>query len=94
MVKRLFGIRRNRENERDERIRKNRGLGSTKTAYSSSYRDFQSQSLVNITHIYSGGDRSKSIRKLGSSALSQKLPPIQLQYKDMPKAIEYPGSVY
>jgi len=42
-VKRLINIRRARDFERHDRIKKNRGLGSTKTAYSSSYRDFQTQ---------------------------------------------------
>ena len=82
LVKRLIGMRRYREDERNERIRKNRGLGSTKTTYSTNYHDFHSQSLTNMTHLYSGGDRSQNLRKLQSSSmLPTKLP-----------AIEYPGN--
>lgn len=40
LVQRLVGMRKYREDERKERIKKNRGLGSTKTAYSTNYHDF------------------------------------------------------
>ena len=70
---------------------KNRGgLGSTKTAYSTNYHDFHSQSLTNVTHVYSGGDRSQILRRLHASEFNLKLPAIE--YKDPEtsiKAIEY-----
>lgn len=40
VVKRLFNIKRDRSFQSVTRINKNRGLGSTKTAYSSNYRDY------------------------------------------------------
>lgn len=40
MVKRLVNRRRVKNEERDYRIKKNRGLGSTKTTYSHNYRDY------------------------------------------------------
>ena len=87
LVKRLFGMRKLKEQERDERIKKNRGLGSTKTGYSASYRDFQSQNVLNVTQVYSAGDRSVGIRRLHASEFQQ-LPAIEAS-TELPKAIEY-----
>ena len=41
MVKKLINRRRFKDEQTNNRISKNRGIGSTKTAYSSNYRDFQ-----------------------------------------------------
>lgn len=87
LVKRLFGMRKLKEQERDERIRKNRGLGSTKTGYSASYRDFQTQNVLNVTQVYSAGDRSEGIRRLHASEF-RRLPAIEAS-TELPKAIEY-----
>ena len=61
-VKRLFDQRRMRAQEREQRIRQNRGIGSTKTTYSMGYRDFNTQSVQNMSDVFGGRDRSKSIR--------------------------------
>ena len=90
-------MRRYRDDERNERIKKNRGLGSTKTAYSTNYHDFHSQSLTNMTHLYSGGDRSHNMRKLQSSEFLTKLPAIEYHGSTggggPVKAIEYRDSI-
>ena len=89
MVKRLVNRRRVKNEERDYRIRKNRGLGSTKTTYSTNYRDYATQSLANLTKVYTSGDRSASQRKLTASEFNIKLPAIEYVDPNRPKAIEY-----
>lgn len=89
MVKRLVNRRRVKNDERDYRIRKNRGLGSTKTTYSHNYRDYATQSLANLTKVYTSGDRSSSQRKLTASEFNIKLPAIEYAEPNRPKAIEY-----
>jgi len=76
-VQRLVKQRVTRDTLRDGRIRQNRFLGSTKTAYSTNYRDFTTQSVMNIKGVYSNGDRSASTRRLVASELNLRLPEIE-----------------
>ena len=71
---------------RDDRIRHNKFLGSTKTAYSNNYRDFTTQSVLNIKGVYTAGDRSECTRRLVASELHLRLPEIE---QEKMKAIEY-----
>ena len=71
---------------REDRIRQNKFLGSTKTAYSKNYRDFTTQSVLNIKSVYTAADRSVSQRRLVSQDLTFRLPDIQ---QDKVMAIEY-----
>ena len=85
-VQRLVRQRATTKTLREDRIKQNRFLGSTKTAYSSNYRDFTTQSVLNIKGVYTAGDRSESTRRLVASELNLRLPEIE---KEKVKAIEY-----
>ena len=66
---------------RGERIKQNRCLGSTKTAYSTNYRDFTTQSVLNIKSVYTTNDRSEVKRRLVASELRNRLPVLDKEEK-------------
>lgn len=92
LVRRLFSERLERNAKRSLRIKMNKGIGSTKTAYSMNYCDFLTQYVTNISGVYRSGDRSSSTRVLTNSALttqtSFRLPAIEAPSMEKPKAIE------
>lgn len=76
LVKRIVGLRQKAKLQAQERLRLNRGTGSTKTAYSDQYRDYNQQRKQNLSKVFAhADDRSHKLRQLSNSEL--RLPEIR-----------------